>query len=812
MAQSEKLNMDTLNLINQKREELRRFFKDAKCSEDMITKVIENEIKHLTENEQDLEERPYIAASNTQNLQSEYEVMTGQPFTEIEDNLQPLTEEEIKKKIKDNPIIIQKASEIQILVSKNKSQKNQFVPFEELNLKEIEEINEDKDAAQGNEQALQSLSYSNMRDLVKTLDNSNTKKRQNVTVLRESPEHISDDSDEYEFELIEKTMTQLTNKSYETRFRETQSMLTNLADKYDSITLNTENVNDLVRESNSFDPPKTEGFNTKFLACKNENNTFRQALPVMDSVSQCSDSTIESCDANKSQVTNVKGKLLDTEYTLKNISAILDRGYKNQTENNLQPCKGRGLKNISLNSYEENIENSNTEFEEMKSFAKNIANSAEELSDFITHDITNKRNSLTELLKEVNLALETSKKSNLIYQKLKEKKLARNISDTESFTHEATPSNESDLDSEIKGDREIIKREIIYDSQIDNIHEEILALNEELKDHQHKVDESKLVYQNKSEECKHFISEIDEILTTSRKVLHPENKLDTYCNQASSTGKPTGKMCLQNDLDVELDDTKTIIMRSINDKDQLVKNKSKSDEAKTTTLEEISCYSEIPPNVVNDSEKNIIEESAKIPKKINESSEIVFTEYESKDHMGGILKEGPNFKDPKPTSLYEKMMDVSEAKEICKDRIVSKSIVSTYPSGKQAPNVGVFVEAHYISDTVGFSKIENLEEYTGLKCIFLENNGIERIEGLDNLSQLKCLYMHYNLIRKIENLEGCPQLDTLNLDHNFISKIEGLGAVPDLHTLSLAHNMVTAVGLSVSISHLSRDSQSFESI
>lgn len=88
----------------------------------------------------------------------------------------------------------------------------------------------------------------------------------------------------------------------------------------------------------------------------------------------------------------------------------------------------------------------------------------------------------------------------------------------------------------------------------------------------------------------------------------------------------------------------------------------------------------------------------------------------------------------------------------------------------------------------GFKRIENLDEYTGLKVIYLEGNGLSKIEGLDKLTQLRCLYLQENQISKIENLSTLTDLDSLNLNQNLLTRVEGLESLTKLNTLLLQSN------------------------
>jgi Leucine-rich repeat (LRR) protein len=86
-----------------------------------------------------------------------------------------------------------------------------------------------------------------------------------------------------------------------------------------------------------------------------------------------------------------------------------------------------------------------------------------------------------------------------------------------------------------------------------------------------------------------------------------------------------------------------------------------------------------------------------------------------------------------------------------------------------------------------------MQEYTGLKTLYLEQNAILVIENLDKLVNLRCLYLGKNMISEITGLEALTALETLDLSDNYIEKVSGLSGLPVLRTLTLSGNKMRSI-------------------
>lgn len=82
---------------------------------------------------------------------------------------------------------------------------------------------------------------------------------------------------------------------------------------------------------------------------------------------------------------------------------------------------------------------------------------------------------------------------------------------------------------------------------------------------------------------------------------------------------------------------------------------------------------------------------------------------------------------------------------------------------------------------LGFKKIEGLDDYTGLKSLWLDHNHFKTIgDGLSQMQNLTCLFLQNNSLSDLQGIESLQNLVILDVSSN---QLEDTGLLGKNHKL-----------------------------
>ena len=94
-------------------------------------------------------------------------------------------------------------------------------------------------------------------------------------------------------------------------------------------------------------------------------------------------------------------------------------------------------------------------------------------------------------------------------------------------------------------------------------------------------------------------------------------------------------------------------------------------------------------------------------------------------------------------------------------------------------------------ENIGFVNIAGLDQFIGLKVLWLNGNQITEITGLDSLPNLVTLYLQNNFIESLNGIKNLTNLEQLCISHNYLRCLDGIEYCTNLVSVDAEKNRIS---------------------